>query len=238
MDELTDAEKLRLEIKKDLAQELHAQLREAVTSVGRSQSVGVALIAAVFAAAFARGAYGVLLVIPLALGLLIAYQAQLYSDVMVIAWEREQLLDQLRGSLGADLLGERVPIAVSRHGASNPSISLAHLGYFLILDGSAVGGYVVLATGNYPLWALPIYSIASVVGVLAAHYGVWEQKVSWDRCRTLQELAQQQPGLSYEELTTKMVETLGRPGSVWIRVRTIVQRIRTLTTSRARRRPQ
>jgi predicted PP-loop superfamily ATPase len=66
VDELTDAEKLRLEIKKDLAQQLHTQLREAVTSVGRSQSVGVALIAAVFAAAFGRGAYGVLLVIPLA----------------------------------------------------------------------------------------------------------------------------------------------------------------------------
>jgi hypothetical protein len=67
---------------------------------------------------------------------------------------------------------------------------------------------------------------------------VWEQKVSWDRCRVLQELVQQQRGLSYEELTTKMVETLGRPGSVWIKARTIVHRLRMLTINRVRRRPQ
>ena len=178
-----------------------------------------------------------LLVIPLALGLLMAYQAQLYCDVMVIAWEREQLLDQLRGSLGTDLLGEAVPIGISRHGLSNPSISLAHFGYFLILYGSAVGGYVVLGMGDYPLWALLAYTVATVVGVLTAHYGVWEQKVSWDRCLVLQELVRQRPGLSYEELTTRMVETLGRPGSVWIRARTDLRRIRTLVSRRTRRRP-
>jgi hypothetical protein len=237
MEELTDVEKMRLEIKKDIAQELYTQGREAVTSAGRSQSVGVALLAAVFAAAFARGAYGVLLVVPLALGLLIAYQAQLYCDVMAIAWQREQLLEQLRSSLGSDLLGERVPIDISRHGASNPSISLAHLGYFLLLDGSAVGGYVVLAEGNYPLWALPVYTVATLVGVLAAHYGVREQKMSWKRCLVLQELTQQQPGLPYEEQTTKMIEILGAPGSVWIRARTTFRRMRMRAISRIRRRP-
>jgi hypothetical protein len=236
VEEMTDAEKMRLEITKDIAQELHKQLREAVTSVGRSQSVGVALLAAIFAAAFARGAYGVLLVVPLALGLLNAYQAQLYCDVMVIAWQREQLLEQLRNSLGSDLLGERGPVDISRHGAANPSISLAHLGYFLLLDGSAIGGYVILAIGKYPLWALPVYTVASVIGVLAAHYGVQEQKVSWTRCLVLQELVQQQRTRSYEELTTRMLETLGRPGSIWIRARNTLRWIRAWTIHRVRRR--
>jgi hypothetical protein len=122
-------EKLRFDLQKEVARDLFAAVRDSLNSLQRTLQIGVALVAALFAAAFARGVYAVFLFAPLALGLLICYQSQVYSDLMVLAWQREQVLREIRRHLGQDILGRDV--GITRHGRSNPSIVISQASYFM-----------------------------------------------------------------------------------------------------------
>ena len=109
-------ERLRFDLQKEVARDLFAAVRDSLNSLQRTLQIGVALVAALFAAAFARGVYAVFLFAPLALGLLLCYQSQVYSDLMVLAWQREQVLREIRRHLGQDILGRDV--GITRHVSS------------------------------------------------------------------------------------------------------------------------
>lgn len=220
---MEEEQKLRLDLQKDVASELFVAVRDSLNSLQRTLQIGVALVAALFAAAFARGVYAVFLFAPIAVGLLLCYQSQVYSDLMVLAWQREQVLRQIRSSLGEDVLS--LDVGITRHGRSNPSILISQYSYFLLLYGLSAVGFYILAVGNYPLWGAVVYGVSVLLGIAASHFAALEQQASWDRCEQLNELFKTQPNLSYEQLTDAMVESIGWPGRVWTLGRRRRQRI-------------
>lgn len=201
-----DEEKLKL--MGEIAKDLQTGINESLSSIQRTMQIGVALLAAVFAAAFSRQQYGLLLVIPLPFGLLMAYQMQVYSDMMTTAWQRSVVVASIEKVLGSTFPPD---IRFVRHGRANPSIGIANASYFVILGSTSLAGYWILA-GLQPAWPFwPLYSLSVILSVSATAWAAWENKKSWDRCERAKDLL----GKPYDVQMDSLLEELGTVGRGW-----------------------
>lgn len=217
--ELSERQKMRISAQQDRAADLFQAMRAQLESSERTLQIGFALTAALLTAAVVARAPGVLLIAPAALGVLVVVQNHRYSDLMVLAWERQQILTELHESLGPDVFGREPDAGISRHARSNPSIVLVQLLLGAAVCGLGIAGGFVLAVGHYAWWAPAVYLPSAGVAVLAVAMSALEQRVSWERCEVLRELRGRLPSLTYEQATDAMVLQLGAAGRAWVRAR-------------------
>jgi len=203
-----DRSEQRLTVLGDQIKELQGAIRDVLAGTQRSQQIGIALLATVLATAVARNQYMVLLVTPMALGLLIAYQAQALSDMMAMAWQHHRAKARLEEELGPTFPPD---VGVTRHARANPSVTLANAGYLLLLYGLSIAGFWIIYAESLPGWTYGLYAASVLFGAGAATYSYLEQRSSWDRCEQL--AANKEKG--YGEQIELMRQTLGLPGRGW-----------------------
>jgi hypothetical protein len=216
----------RAKLMSDIAGALQGKINDSLTSIQRTMQIGVALLAAVFAATFARGQYGVLLVVPMSLGLLLSYQLQMYSDMMAAGWQRQELIKSIEVILGPL---DHPDVGLSRHAGANPSLVITKLSYLSILVSSSIAGYWILSSLQVSAVAYIAYSLSVLLSLAAVAWSAIENRASWDRCQRATELASD--NLPYEVKMDELLGTLGMPGEIWrqsrFAARSLLKRIRT-----------
>jgi hypothetical protein len=163
-EETSDAEKL-LDAWLGEANHLSETGRATVERADRAFGLGVTVIIGATAAGLANEAADVLLGVPTALALLMAYVAQLYSDVAALGAGRRRVEQCIAQALKKEALMKETRIAPVRH--ESGVSALVVLAMLLLLGGALIAG-AIQAAAHSQAWILPAFAVASLVSVAAA----------------------------------------------------------------------
>jgi hypothetical protein len=134
----------------------------------RAFGLGVTVIIGASAVGLANETADVLLGVPTALALLMAYVVQVYSDVAALGAGRRRIEQCLAQELKTEVLMKETRIAPVRH--ESGVSALVVLAMLLLLVGTLTAG-AIRAAGHSEAWILPAFAVASLVSVAAAVLG-------------------------------------------------------------------
>jgi len=164
-------------------EEAQALLRAGLETKERSDRVlalGVTVTGVAAAAGIANEFEPVMLGVPTAFSLLLAYVFQLYSDTIAFGVARKRVEEVLAFGLHEDVLIAET-VAPVRHGRVNPSIPLTQGVYLLLAGGSTVAGFAV--AWNVSHLVVTLYLIVTLLAGAALAASVRDMRRVWQLAR-------------------------------------------------------
>lgn len=172
-----DREEQRVLARREEAQALLRAGLETKERTDRALALGVTATGVAAAAGIANEFEQVMLGVPVALSLLLAYVFQLYTDVIAFGLARSRIERTLAENLGEDVLIAETIAPVRRGGKMNPSLTITQGVYVALIAVSAiVGGVIAERAGTL---ALILYSLITVLALLAALWSARDMARVW-----------------------------------------------------------
>lgn len=172
-----DREEQRVLTRREEAQALLRAGLDTKERTDRVLALGVTATGVAAAAGVANEFEQVMLGVPVALSLLLAYVFQLYADVIAFGLARSRIERTLAEDLGEEVLIAETIAPVRHGGRTNPSISITQGVYVaLIALSGIVGGVIAERVGAL---ALILYSLITFFALVAALWSARDMARVW-----------------------------------------------------------